>query len=154
MHTTLHPLKKHNMSPLPPTPPHTPPHTSTPSQALVTNSSDKKSSASITIFLASNGADIYLKNFKEQTPLDLCPDPHLLKLLTRCNLEHHSTCTTQPHNDNPQNGIPVKIRVKVRNHSDSVERDLFKGLILTDLKGLTHGFKGLILIFKGVNPWF
>lgn len=60
-----------------------------PPQALVMSNSDKKSSASIAIFLASNGAQLNIKNNKEQTPLDLCPDPHLLKLLTKCSMEHH-----------------------------------------------------------------
>ena len=49
-------------------------------------SSEKKSSASIAILLASNGADLYARNKKNQSPLDLCPDPNLLKLLTKC---HH-----------------------------------------------------------------
>ncbi|CAF4757892.1 unnamed protein product [Pieris macdunnoughi] len=43
---------------------------------------DKKSSASIACFLAANGADLSIKNKKGQTPLDLCPDPHLRKTLT------------------------------------------------------------------------
>ena len=52
------------------------------------NSSEKKSNASIALFLASNGADLHVKNRKGQTPLDLCPDPHLLKLLTKCKEEY------------------------------------------------------------------
>lgn len=52
------------------------------------SNSDKKSSASIAIFLASNGAQLSVKNKKDQTPLDLCPDPHLLKLLTKNSQEH------------------------------------------------------------------
>lgn len=60
-------------------------------KALVMSNSDKKSSASIAIFLASNGAQLTVKNTKDQTPLDLCPDPHLLKLLTKCSLEHHKS---------------------------------------------------------------
>ena len=55
------------------------------------SNSDKKSSASIAVFLASNGAQLNVKNNKEQTPLDLCPDPHLLKLLTKCSLDHHKS---------------------------------------------------------------
>ncbi len=47
-------------------------------------SSEKKSSMSIAILLASNGADLHALNQKQQTPLDLCPDPNLLKLLTKC----------------------------------------------------------------------
>lgn len=54
-------------------------------KALVMSNSDKKSSASIAIFLASKGAQLNIKNDKSQTPLDLCPDPHLLKLLTKCS---------------------------------------------------------------------
>ncbi|KAJ0181928.1 hypothetical protein K1T71_002650 [Dendrolimus kikuchii] len=48
---------------------------------------DKKSSASIACFLAANGADLTIKNKKGQTPLDLCPDPHLCKTLTSCRKE-------------------------------------------------------------------
>ena len=48
-------------------------------------SSGKKSSASIAVYLASNGADLHKRNKKNQTPLDLCPDPSLLKLLTKCS---------------------------------------------------------------------
>ena len=54
-------------------------------------SSDKKSSASIAIFLASNGANLYATNRKSQTPLDLCPDPNLLKLLTKCYNDYSTT---------------------------------------------------------------
>lgn len=45
---------------------------------------DKKSSASIANFLVTNGADLNLKNKKDQTPLDLCPDPNLCKSLVKC----------------------------------------------------------------------
>ncbi|KAI8427994.1 hypothetical protein MSG28_002298 [Choristoneura fumiferana] len=48
---------------------------------------DKKSSASIACFLAAHGADLTVKNKKGQTPLDLCPDPHLCKTLTTCRKE-------------------------------------------------------------------
>ncbi|XP_045487539.1 E3 ubiquitin-protein ligase MIB1 [Pieris rapae] len=48
----------------------------------IANALDKKSSASIACFLAANGADLSIKNKKGQTPLDLCPDPHLRKTLT------------------------------------------------------------------------
>lgn len=58
---------------------------------------EKKNSASIAIFLASNGADLFIANSKGQTPLDLCPDPHLLKLLTKCNYDY----TQQKMQDQP-----------------------------------------------------
>uniref|UniRef100_A0A915KDU0 RING-type E3 ubiquitin transferase n=1 Tax=Romanomermis culicivorax TaxID=13658 RepID=A0A915KDU0_ROMCU len=44
---------------------------------------EKKSSVSIATFLVSNGADLSIKNKKGQTPLDLCPDPNLCKLLVK-----------------------------------------------------------------------
>ena len=50
---------------------------------LGSGGSDKKSSASIACFLAANGADLSIKNKKGQTPLDLCPDPNLCKVLYR-----------------------------------------------------------------------
>ena len=51
-------------------------------------SSEKKSSASIAVYLASNGADLHVRNRKNQTPLDLCPDPSLLKLLTKSSHDY------------------------------------------------------------------
>jgi len=48
---------------------------------LGSGGSDKKSSASIALFLAANGADLTIKNKKGQTALDLCPDPNLCKAL-------------------------------------------------------------------------
>jgi E3 ubiquitin-protein ligase mind-bomb len=45
--------------------------------------SDKKSSANIALFLVQNGADLYITNKKNQTTLDLCPDPNLAKILIR-----------------------------------------------------------------------
>lgn len=54
---------------------------------LGTQGADKKSSASIALFLAANGADLNVKNRKGQTPLDLCPDPHLCKALAKCHKE-------------------------------------------------------------------
>lgn len=52
---------------------------------LGTQGTDKKSSASIALFLAANGADLNIKNKKGQTPLDLCPDPSLCKSLAKCH---------------------------------------------------------------------
>lgn len=52
---------------------------------LGTQGTDKKSSASIALFLAANGADLNIKNKKGQTPLDLCPDPSLCKALAKCH---------------------------------------------------------------------
>ena len=72
------------------------------------SNSDKKSSASIAIFLASNGADLHVKNNKEQSPLDLCPDPHLLKLLTKCSLEHHRSAQSASQDVTPTR-VPIKV---------------------------------------------
>ena len=63
---------------------------------LVCVGADKKSSASIALFLAANGADLNIKNKKGQSPLDLCPDPNLCKV---CKLsvfftQAHSTHVT------------------------------------------------------------
>ena len=52
-----------------------------------TQGTDKKSSASIALFLAANGAELNIKNKKGQTPLDLCPDPSLCKSLAKCHKE-------------------------------------------------------------------
>ncbi|KAG5673289.1 hypothetical protein PVAND_003349 [Polypedilum vanderplanki] len=54
------------------------------------NNTDKKASASIACFLAANGADLTIKNRKLQTPLDLCPDPNLCKILIKCYNEKHT----------------------------------------------------------------
>ena len=62
-----------------------------PTQLLIclgSQGADKKSSASIACFLAANGADLTLKNKKNQTPLDLCPDPNLCKALTKCQKDN------------------------------------------------------------------
>lgn len=101
-------ISPHTLPSHPPSPSHS-------TQALVTSNSDKKSSASIAIFLASNGADLYLKNNKEQTPLDLCPDPHLLKLLTKCSMEYHKHCMMEP-GTSSLNGTPVRVPLKVSSY--------------------------------------
>lgn len=44
----------------------------------------KKSSAAIACFLVTHGGDLYIKNKKNQTPLDLCPDPNLYETLKKC----------------------------------------------------------------------
>ena len=54
----------------------------------MTSSTEKKSSASIAIFLVSNGASLDVRNKKDQTPLDLCPDPNLYKQLKKCNQDY------------------------------------------------------------------
>lgn len=76
------------------------------SQALVMSNSDKKGSASIAVFLASNGAQLHVKNKKDQTPLDLCPDPHLLKLLTKCQDSQEAAGSAQQH-------LSIRVPVKV-----------------------------------------
>lgn len=71
---------------------------------------DKKASASIACFLAANGADLTIKNRKLQTPLDLCPDPNLCKILVKCynerktddmDLPGNLAITMNPSNINP-----------------------------------------------------
>lgn len=54
---------------------------------LGTQGADKKSAASIACFLAANGADLAIRNKKGQSPLDLCPDPNLCKVLAKCHKE-------------------------------------------------------------------
>ncbi|XP_071837816.1 E3 ubiquitin-protein ligase MIB1-like [Apostichopus japonicus] len=54
-----------------------------------TQSGDKKSSASIACFLAANGADLNIKNKKNQSPLDLCPDPNLCRALQKCHKQQN-----------------------------------------------------------------
>ncbi|XP_062507383.1 E3 ubiquitin-protein ligase MIB1-like isoform X2 [Corticium candelabrum] len=49
----------------------------------VGGAADKKSSASMAMFLAANGADLHALNKKKQSPLDLCPDPNLCRALKR-----------------------------------------------------------------------
>ncbi len=58
---------------------------------LGSQGADKKSSASIACFLAANGADLTIKNKKNQTPLDLCPDPNLCKALAKCQKDNIPT---------------------------------------------------------------
>ena len=55
------------------------------------DAAEKKSSSSIAIILAQHGADLTIKNKKEQTPLDLCPDPRLAKALSQCHQERVPT---------------------------------------------------------------
>lgn len=59
---------------------------------------DKKASASIACFLAANGADLTIKNRKLQTPLDLCPDPNLCKILVNCYNERKTDDMDLPGN--------------------------------------------------------
>lgn len=59
---------------------------------------DKKASASIACFLAANGADLTIKNRKLQTPLDLCPDPNLCKILVKCYNERKTDDMDLPGN--------------------------------------------------------
>ncbi|XP_050439375.1 E3 ubiquitin-protein ligase mib1 [Adelges cooleyi] len=55
------------------------------SASALGNSSSSSVSSSITCFLAGTGrADLYQRNKKGQTPLDLCPDPALRRALIKC----------------------------------------------------------------------
>ncbi|XP_033645238.1 E3 ubiquitin-protein ligase MIB1-like [Asterias rubens] len=56
---------------------------------LGNQSGDKKSSASIACFLAANGADLNAKNKKGQSPMDLCPDPNLCRVLAKCHSDNN-----------------------------------------------------------------
>ena len=47
---------------------------------------DKRPSVIIACNLVIHGADLSAKNKKNQTPFDLCPDPHLCRMLTQKNL--------------------------------------------------------------------
>jgi E3 ubiquitin-protein ligase mind-bomb len=47
---------------------------------------DKRPSVHIACTLVLAGADLSVRNKKNQTPFDLCPDPHLCRTLTQKNL--------------------------------------------------------------------
>ena len=48
--------------------------------------------------MAANGADLTIKNRKLQTPLDLCPDPNLCKILVKCYNERKTDDMDLPGN--------------------------------------------------------
>ncbi|CAF3028444.1 unnamed protein product [Rotaria sp. Silwood2] len=54
-----------------------------------TNSYDKRPSVAIACTLVIHGADLSAKNKKNQKPFDLCPDPHLCRILTQKNIEYN-----------------------------------------------------------------
>jgi E3 ubiquitin-protein ligase mind-bomb len=54
----------------------------------VLSSSQKKASSSVSIFLASHGADFTLLNSSKQSPLDLCSESNLIKILQKCREEY------------------------------------------------------------------
>jgi len=86
-------------------------------KVMVMTSSEKKSSASIAILLASNGADLYARNKKNQSPLDLCPDPNLLKLLTKC---HHDYIAANKRDKKEQEANLTECMVCSDNKRDTV----------------------------------
>ena len=47
---------------------------------------DKRPSVMIADTLVMHGADLSLRNKKNKTPFDLCPDPHLCRMLTQTNM--------------------------------------------------------------------
>lgn len=47
---------------------------------------DSRPSVAIACALVMYGADLEVKNKKNQIPFDLCPDPHLCRMLTQKNL--------------------------------------------------------------------
>ncbi len=51
-----------------------------------TNGYDTRPSVAIACILVTYGADLLIKNKKNQTPFDLCPDPHLCRILTQKNM--------------------------------------------------------------------
>ncbi|CAH0390695.1 unnamed protein product [Bemisia tabaci] len=73
---------------------------------LGSQGADKKSSASIACLLAANGANLTIKNKKGQTPLDLCPDPNLLKTLTQCQKDKEVD-HVEPRRPNSTEGVAM-----------------------------------------------
>lgn len=71
---------------------------------LGSQSTDKKSSASIACILAAHGADLKMKNKKGQTPLDLCPDPNLCKALVNCHKEKQNNESDSGNNNDINDG--------------------------------------------------
>ena len=59
----------------------------------VMTSARKKGPASMAMFLVSSGADLTIVNTSNQTPLQLCADPNLIKLLERAQQEHKTKQT-------------------------------------------------------------
>ncbi|KAH9516075.1 E3 ubiquitin-protein ligase MIB1 [Dermatophagoides farinae] len=68
---------------------------------LGTSGTEKKNSSTIASILVSNGGDLHAKNKKDQTPLDLCPDPHLNEALKKCRKE----LSQDQENEQPTNSI-------------------------------------------------
>ncbi|CAF1467538.1 unnamed protein product [Rotaria sp. Silwood1] len=54
-----------------------------------TNGYDKRPSVAIACTLVMHGADLSAKNKKNQKPFDLCPDPHLCRILTEKHIEYN-----------------------------------------------------------------
>ncbi|GAU99720.1 hypothetical protein RvY_10678 [Ramazzottius varieornatus] len=61
---------------------------------LASQAADHKSSASMAKFLVSHGADLHIKNKKNQSPMDLCPDQDLAKQLKKCQAEKSGNMTS------------------------------------------------------------
>ncbi len=51
-----------------------------------TNGYDKQPSVAIACTLVMHGADLTIRNKKNQIPFDLCSDPHLRRILTQKNM--------------------------------------------------------------------
>ena len=51
-----------------------------------TNGYSKKTSVTIACTLVMHGADLSIRNTKNQKPFDLCPDPRLCRILTEKNM--------------------------------------------------------------------
>ncbi|CAG0916950.1 unnamed protein product [Notodromas monacha] len=71
----------------------------------------KKSAANIACFLSSHGADLKQTNKKNQTALDLCPDPNLRRTLIQCHREesaggHNKTALAQSPTPVPTPALP------------------------------------------------
>ncbi|XP_050526608.1 E3 ubiquitin-protein ligase MIB1-like [Daktulosphaira vitifoliae] len=88
----------------------------------VGNSSSSSISSSITCFLAGTGrADLYQRNKKGQTPLDLCPDPALRRALIKCakDRQQQDTVTNVGASAIPLQSLPPSTSAVAFNKIDS-----------------------------------
>ncbi|UXI16987.1 cytochrome c oxidase assembly factor 4 [Sarcoptes scabiei] len=93
---------------------------------LGSSGTQKKNSSTIASILVSNGSNLYAKNKKNQTPLDLCPDPHLYETLKKCRRDtngDNNSCTSANNNWNHSNNNN-KSTNNTSNNNESVRHSI------------------------------
>jgi E3 ubiquitin-protein ligase mind-bomb len=89
------------------------------------NSQGKLSAINMACILIQNGCDLYARNKKQQTPMDICTDSSLTKLLLNQFKEHHKLCSSLNQTAEAQVGMTSTLSISSASQANRISMNAY-----------------------------